>query len=59
MDLKPSILGLIRHLLTTFGGVAVASGHLTDQHLVDATGALMILIGIAWSILEKRGRTAK
>lgn len=55
-SLKDSILGLIRHLLTTCGGVAVANGYLTEQHLIDVTGALMILIGTGWSIYEKLKR---
>lgn len=48
--MKSILSAIVRHLLTTFGGGAVFSG--TD---VDAiVGALAVIIGIGWSIYEKR-----
>lgn len=53
-NLKPAILGVIRHLLTTGGGVLVANGMLTDGQAATATGAIVALAGVAWSVFDKR-----
>jgi len=50
---KEMVLGFVRHLLT-FGGGYVAAKGIADQALVnEAIGAVMTLIGIAWSIKDK------
>jgi hypothetical protein len=49
-------LGLFRHILTIFGGVFVAKGY-ADADTVNTTiGATTALAGVAWSMLEKKGR---
>lgn len=48
------ILGLIRHILTTVGGAGITNGLLSDSDLQAAVGAIITLVGIAWSIYEKR-----
>ena len=53
---KDQLLGLVRHLLTFGGGYIVAKGWLTEPILAEATGALMTLIGVVWSALEKKSR---
>ena len=47
------IQGLVRHLLTTAGGVLVADGVLNTDQLNQGAGALCVLIGIAWSAYNK------
>lgn len=48
------IAGLIRHALTTFGGGALATGVVTGSEVDAIAGAVTVLIGVAWSIVEKR-----
>jgi len=51
---KEVILGLIRHVLTFAGGYIAAKG-IADQSLVnEGVGAIMTLIGIAWSAYNKK-----
>ena len=53
---KDTILAIIRHLLTFGGGLLSAKG-LTDAGEVEtASGAIITLVGVIWSIIEKRSR---
>lgn len=47
------IQGLVRHLLTTAGGVLVTDGVLNTDQLNQGAGAVCVLIGIAWSAWNK------
>lgn len=55
--MQAAVLGLIRHALTVVGGYLVASGDLEPQHVETIAGAVAVLIGVLWSILDKRART--
>jgi hypothetical protein len=55
---QETILGLIRHALTSAGGFLVADGLATMSQVSDAAGAAAILIGLAWSIWNKRQHQA-
>jgi len=47
------VLGLIRHALTVLGGALASKGYI-DTSMVDATvGAIIIIIGTAWSVRQK------
>lgn len=48
------ISGVIRHVLTTFGGGLIGSGLIGDNEIGLIAGAVATLIGVAWSIIEKR-----
>lgn len=51
---KQSILGIVRHVLTFAGGYVAAKG-IVDQAMVnEAIGAIMTIVGIAWSVADKR-----
>jgi hypothetical protein len=53
------VLGLVRHLLTFGGGLLVTRG-LADASVVnEAVGAIVTLVGIAWSIKIKLSLPAK
>lgn len=55
---KESVLGIVRHILTFGGGFIVAYG-IADQAMAnDAVGALMTLIGIGWSVYDKKSVAA-
>lgn len=47
-------MGVIRHLLTAFGGGLVASGDLDPSQLEVAVGGVMAIVGVVLSILAKR-----
>jgi hypothetical protein len=51
---RDMILGLIRHALTIGGGFLVAKGTIDAPGLDTAVGALVTIIGVAWSIFDKR-----
>jgi hypothetical protein len=48
------ILGIVRHVLTAAGGGLVADGWLSGDDLNTAIGAITTLVGIVWSVWEKR-----
>lgn len=48
-----SILGVVRHALTTFGGYVVASGFASQSDVELAIGAIVTLLGVAWSVFHK------
>jgi hypothetical protein len=50
--------GMIRHALTTFGGMLVAAGIIDNTEVSAFVGAGMCLAGIAWSWWQKRGQAA-
>ncbi len=50
---KQSFQGFLRHVLTTAGGSAVASGWLSDSDLIAVVGGIVVLAGVAWSFAEK------
>lgn len=47
------LLGIVRHILTTAGGVLVTKG-LADSSMIEGgSAAIVTLIGIIWSIIHK------
>jgi hypothetical protein len=46
-------LGLVRHILTFVGGYLVTSGVLTEPTLSTGIGAIITLIGVVWSVIDK------
>lgn len=51
---QATILGIVRHILTALGGIAVTKGYLDESALVSGVGALVALAGVIWSIVDKR-----
>lgn len=47
-------LGILRHVLTAAGGYLIARGILDETMAAEATGAILTLAGLAWSIWAKR-----
>jgi len=50
------VLGIVRHVLTTVGGALVAKGTIGESDLELAVGAIVTLIGIVASVINKRGQ---
>ena len=51
--MKETILGIIRHILTFGGGIAVTDGYATADEVTAGVGAAATLIGVIWSIVAK------
>lgn len=51
--MSPETSGVIRHVLTFVGGVLVTMGYLDQGTATQLTGAIMTLVGVAWSIKAK------
>ncbi len=54
--LKPILAGMVRHGLTTLGGVLVTDGVLQQGEVTGFVGAGMIVAGAAWSWYQKVGQ---
>jgi hypothetical protein len=50
---KEQILGIIRHVLTAVGGMAVILGYYDESTVTQITGGLMTAAGFVWSIANK------
>ena len=50
---QEQILGIVRHVLTFAGGIAVAKGLIDAETLAQASGAIITLIGVVWSFRAK------
>ncbi len=52
--MKDILMGLARHVLTAAGSVLVAKG-IVDAGLIEqSVGAVMTLVGLALSVLDKK-----
>lgn len=48
------IMSLIRHLLTGAGTWIAGQGYVTHDEWNAGVGALLVLVGLVWSFIEKR-----
>ncbi len=51
---KDIVFGIVRHGLTTLGGALLAHGLVNAGQLNDGVGSLMVILGLGWSLWEKR-----
>lgn len=51
---KEVILGLVRHVLTAAGGAVVGNGLLAADEVTAAVGAIVTILGLVWSVLDKK-----
>jgi hypothetical protein len=52
--MKEITTSLLRHLLTSTGGALVGKGLLAANTVDEAVGAVLTIIGVIWSIAEKK-----
>lgn len=52
--MNEAMAGLVRHLLTTLGGVLVAKGYIEAGVVEQLAGAVVAIVGVVWSVLAKR-----
>jgi len=50
---KEQILGIVRHLLTFFGGILVTKGLVDETFVTELIGGISTVIGAVWSFLNK------
>lgn len=53
---KAAILGVVRHILTFMGGFVAERGWSSGEEIQTAVGAVVTLIGLIWSVLNKRDK---
>jgi hypothetical protein len=53
---KEAILGVVRHILTFMGGFVAERGLASGEEVQTGVGAVVTLIGLVWSVLNKRGK---
>jgi hypothetical protein len=51
---KEKVLGIVRHILTFAGGYVVAKGLFNGEQIEEIVGAVVTIIGAAWSVLSKK-----
>ena len=54
LDNKEEIMGLIRHVLTTVGGILIAKGTIDDGLSTLLIGSIMGIVGFVWSWRSKK-----
>ena len=54
--MRDIVLGMVRHGLTTLGGMLVARGYMDAGQLEPVIGAMVVIVGVAWSAIEKQQR---
>lgn len=52
--MKDIIFGIVRHLLTVFGGILVSKGYTDETTVTSVVGAVMTIVGFVWSIWNKK-----
>lgn len=57
--MRDQILGVIRHVLTFVGGFLVTKGLVDDATLSQGIGALISLMGVVWSVVDKKAPAPK
>jgi hypothetical protein len=48
------IASIIRHILTTVGGGLITGGVIDDSQVTIIAGAVASVIGVVWSVIEKK-----
>ena len=51
---RDQVEGVIRHGITTIGGFLIAKGFIDEVILTEVIGAALSIVGIVWSIINKK-----
>ena len=57
--MSDKISGLLRHILTFVGGYLVTAGIIDEAMLMEVVGAIITIIGFAWSWIGKDNKEEK
>ena len=55
---KAQIMGMVRHVLTTLGGILASKGYIGESDVEIVVGAVVIVAGALWSVMQKKGKAA-
>jgi hypothetical protein len=53
-ETKEQVMGVVRHILTAGGGYFVGQGLLTGDMMVEIVAGVVTLVGVVWSVWNKR-----
>lgn len=53
------VLAIVRHLLTLGGGLLISKGIITATQEETIIGGLVALVGVIWSLVQKKNANAK
>lgn len=48
------IVGIVRHILTAFGGYFVAKGNIDSASIETIVGSLAAIVGVVLSVVDKK-----
>ena len=51
------VMGVVRAVLSGVGGILVAKGFLGSSDVEIVVGAVVSVVTVVWSVLQKRGKT--
>ena len=51
---QEQVLGIVRHLLTTVGGIIVSKGINDEGTMTAIVGGLVAVVGVVWSIWSNK-----
>ena len=51
---KEQVLGIVRHALTTIGGILIANGLIDNGSVTEIAGSVITLVGVIWSVVAKK-----
>lgn len=51
---KEQVLGIVRHTLTTIGGILIANGLIDNGSVTEIVGSVITIIGVVWSVAAKK-----
>ena len=51
--LKTYVAGIVRHALTTGGGVLAGAGFIQQDDVTTIAGLAPVIVGVAWSLYQK------
>lgn len=57
MDIQ-SVMGVVRALLSGAGGLLVTKGYIGSSDLEVVIGAIVTVVPIVWSVLQKKGKVS-
>jgi len=52
--MSENVYSFIRHAITFGSGVLVTKGYLSQEELMEGVGAIMTILALVWSFIEKR-----
>ena len=51
--IKTYVAGIVRHALTTGGGILAGAGYIAQDDISTIAGLAPVLVGLGWSLYQK------